>query len=143
MLDTDSWSMLSYLAKSLLRICSYNLDRIFLQLNPYFLSSHVEIEQEPRTLQHSFYLFNSNKQFRLQKKSPNLGMEIRELTTLQKHTSGVPGWLRWLSIRLLISAQVMISQFVRSRPMLGSVLIVWSLLRILSSPPSLSIFLSK
>ena len=27
--------------------------------------------------------------------------------------SGAPGWLSWLSIRLLISAQVMISLFVR------------------------------
>ena len=30
--------------------------------------------------------------------------------------NGVPGWLSWFSTRLLISAQVMISQFVSSAP---------------------------
>ena len=49
---------------------------------------------------------------------------------------GVPGWLRWVSIRLLISAQVTISWFVSSSPMSGSALTVWSLLRILSPPLS-------
>ena len=32
---------------------------------------------------------------------------------------GAPGWLGWLSIRLLISGQVMISWFVESSPELG------------------------
>ena len=49
---------------------------------------------------------------------------------------GVPGWLSQLSIQLLIEAQVMISQFVESSPVLGSALAEWSLLGILS--PSLS-----
>ena len=40
---------------------------------------------------------------------------------------GAPGWLSRLNIWLLISAQVMISQFVRLRPTSGSVLTVWSL----------------
>ena len=48
----------------------------------------------------------------------------------------MPGWLSWLSVRLLISAQVVISQFMSSSPMSGLVLTVWSLLGILS--PSLS-----
>ena len=44
----------------------------------------------------------------------------------------MPGWLSRLSGQLLISAPVMISQFVRSSPTSGSVLTVWSLLGILS-----------
>ena len=43
----------------------------------------------------------------------------------------MPGWLSWLDIRLLISAQVMISQFLGLSPTLGSALAVWSLLGIL------------
>ena len=39
---------------------------------------------------------------------------IKKLFTL-----GVPGWLRWLSVQLLISAQVMISQSVSSSPYLA------------------------
>ena len=50
---------------------------------------------------------------------------------------GVPGWLSWLSIRLLISAQVMISRFMRLIPVSGSVLIAWSLPGILSLSLSL------
>ena len=50
---------------------------------------------------------------------------------------GVPGWPSQFSVRLLISAQVMISQFVIWRPKLGSTLTVQSLLRILSLPLSL------
>ena len=55
---------------------------------------------------------------------------------------GAPGWLGWLSIRLLISAQVMISRFVGSSPASGSALTAgaWSLLPILSLP---SLSLSK
>ena len=44
----------------------------------------------------------------------------------------VPGWLRQLSIRLSVSAQVMISRFVGSSPASGFALTVPSLLRILS-----------
>ena len=59
----------------------------------------------------------------------------------------VSGWLSWLSIQLLVSAQVMIS-FCEFKPHIG--LTVWSLLGILppslSAPPllalSLSIYLS-
>ena len=41
-------------------------------------------------------------------------------------------WLRQFSIRLLISTQVMISQFMGSSPVSGSVLTMQSLLGILS-----------
>ena len=44
---------------------------------------------------------------------------------------GAPGWLSQLSVQLLISTQVMISQFVRSSPGSSSVLTTWSLLGIL------------
>ena len=49
----------------------------------------------------------------------------------------VPGWLSWLNIQLLISAQVMISLFVGSNPMLSSVLTAQGLLGILSLSLSL------
>ena len=39
-----------------------------------------------------------------------------------KCKSGAPGWLSGLSVRLLVSAQVMISRFVSSSPLSGSVL---------------------
>ena len=60
--------------------------------------------------------------------------------------SGAPGWLGQLSIQLLISAQLVISQF-GTLP-LGSVLTAWSLLGILClpsplSPTRLSLFLSR
>ena len=41
-------------------------------------------------------------------------------------------WLDQLSVQLLISTQVMISQFVGLSPVLGSALTGWSLLAILS-----------
>ena len=47
---------------------------------------------------------------------------------------GAPGWLSWLSIRLLVSAQVMISWFMRSSPTSGSALTAWNLPGILSLP---------
>ena len=50
---------------------------------------------------------------------------------------GAPGWLSQLSVLLLVSAQVMISQFMSSRPVLGSVLTARSPLGILSLPLSL------
>ena len=65
---------------------------------------------------------------------------------------GAPGWLSWLSIQLLILAQVMILWFMRLSPELtgprGSELTAWSLLGILSVPsslfpPLLSLSLSK
>ena len=59
---------------------------------------------------------------------------------------GVPGQLSWLSVLPLISAQVMISRFMGSSPMLDSLLIVRSLLGILSSslspPPLLALSFS-
>ena len=55
---------------------------------------------------------------------------------------GVPGWLSWLSIRLLVSAQVVISLFVGSSPVSGSALTIWNLLGILSLSISLSVSLS-
>ena len=50
---------------------------------------------------------------------------------------GAPGWLSWLSVRLLISAQVRISWFMGWSPVSGSVLTVQSPLGILSLPLSL------
>ena len=51
--------------------------------------------------------------------------------------SGAPVWLGQLSVWILISAQVMISQFVGLSLASGSALMVWSLLRMdsLSAPP--------
>ena len=48
-----------------------------------------------------------------------------------------PEWLSWLSVWFLVSAQVMISQFMKWSPASGSVLTVRSLLGILSLPLSL------
>ena len=45
-----------------------------------------------------------------------------------------PGWLIWFSLQLLVSAQVMISQFESLSPVPGSPLMVWSLLESLSLP---------
>ena len=57
-----------------------------------------------------------------------------------------PGWLSWLSILLLISAQVMISWFMRSSPALAFALNMkpaWDYLSpSLSPPPSLMLSLS-
>ena len=61
------------------------------------------------------------------KKTPMLFRLLDPLCTLR-----VPGRLSRLSVRLLISAQVSISQFVGSSPASGSALTVWSLLGILS-----------
>ena len=58
----------------------------------------------------------------------------------------VPGWLSRLSIRLLILAQVMISQFVSLSPVLGSALTPWSCLGFSLSPSASSLlvlFLSQ
>ena len=49
---------------------------------------------------------------------------------------GTAGWLSRLSVRLLVSAQVMILQFVSSSPVSASALTVQRLLRILSLPLS-------
>ena len=59
------------------------------------------------------------------------------LKILLKKTLGVPGGLSQLSVRLLVSAQVAISQFVGLSPASGSMLTVWNLLGILSLPFSL------
>ena len=48
----------------------------------------------------------------------------------------MPGWLSQLRAGLLVWAQVMISQFMRSSPMWGSALAAQSLLGILSLPLS-------
>ena len=62
---------------------------------------------------------------------------------------GAAGWLSELSVRLLISAQVMISQFSRWSPVTGFVLTVQSLLGILallslcSSPAHAALSLSQ
>ena len=45
---------------------------------------------------------------------------------------GAPGWLSWLSVQLLVSAHIMISQFGSSSPTLGFALIARNLLEILS-----------
>ena len=62
---------------------------------------------------------------------PSCTLKIRN----KKALIWAPGWLSGLSIWLLILAHVMIPQFVSLRPTSGSMLITWSLLRILS--PSL------
>ena len=49
---------------------------------------------------------------------------------------GAPGWLHLLSIWLLISAQVVISQFMRSSPASGSALTAWRRLLGILSPIS-------
>ena len=54
-------------------------------------------------------------------------------------TLGAPGQLSQLSIRLLISAQAIISRFVGSSPESGSALAAWSLLGILSLSLPLSL----
>ena len=43
----------------------------------------------------------------------NLDQFWLEDTSYTKHITGAPGWLSRLSVQLLISAQVMISRFVR------------------------------
>ena len=53
-----------------------------------------------------------------------------------KNLKGVPGWLSWLSIQLLILAQVTISQCMGLSPSSCSVLTAWSLLGIISLSPS-------
>ena len=57
--------------------------------------------------------------------------------SLKCHNVGAPWWLSWLSIRFLVSAQVVISWFVGLSPALGSTLVILGLLGILS--PSLSV----
>ena len=53
-------------------------------------------------------------------------------TLVRKKSLGAPGWLSRLSVRLLILAEVIISQFVGSSPTSGSALMLQSLLGILS-----------
>ena len=66
----------------------------------------------------------------------------------ERNSHWAPGWLSKLNVELLISAQVMISQFMSLSPTSGSVLTVWSLLGILflslslSPPPSVSLSVS-
>ena len=65
--------------------------------------------------------------------------------TQGNHQKEAPGWLSRLSLWLLILTQVMISWFVSSSPVLGSVLTVQILLGILSllfAPPQLALSLS-
>ena len=61
-------------------------------------------------------------------------MESKE-KSVKKEKLGAPGWLSWLSIRLFVLAQVIISLFMSSSPTLSSELTVWSRIGILS--PSL------
>ena len=74
----------------------------------------------------------------------NSGMTHMKLRTV---LTGAPGWLSCLSIRFLISAQVMISWFMTLSPASSSALTVQSLLGILSpslsAPPPLALYLSK
>ena len=51
---------------------------------------------------------------------------------IKRGNLGAPEWLRWFSIQLLISAQVMVSQFMSLSPVSGSMLTGQSLLGILS-----------
>ena len=54
------------------------------------------------------------------------------MSRIRNEKTGAPGWVCQLSVRLLVSAQVVISWFVSSSPSLGSALIGWSLLGTLS-----------
>ena len=67
------------------------------------------------------------------------------LTTTIKIGSGAPGWLGWLSVPLLVSAQVMISRFASSSPVSGSAESAWHSLppSLSGSPHSLSLFFLK
>ena len=70
--------------------------------------------------------------------SSNLGAGGAEL---KQHSLGAPRWLSRLVVCLLMSAQVMISQFVSSSPASGSVLMARSLEPALDSvSPSLSVW---
>ena len=50
-------------------------------------------------------------------------------------SEGAPGWLSWTSVRLLMSAQVMISQFVGLSPASGCALTAWDSLSLPLSLP--------
>ena len=77
---------------------------------------------------------------------------VEKMSTSSAHLKkflGAPGWLSWLSVRLLISAQVMISRSVSSSPASDSVLTAQSLEPALdsvspslSTPPPLALCLS-
>ena len=69
-------------------------------------------------------------------------MFFSENLSLKTLLLGVPEWLSWLNVQLLVSAQVMISQFVGSSPTSSSALTVWSPLWVLCSPLSLLLPLS-
>ena len=67
---------------------------------------------------------------------------------LEDPNRGAPGWLSRLSVQLLVSAQVMISRFMSSSPVSGSVLIAQglepasdSMFPSLSAPPPLMLCL--
>ena len=63
---------------------------------------------------------------------------IRQIVESKAGGSGAPGWLRWLSVRLLISAELMISRFVSSSLHLTvSAEPSWDSLSPLSAPPPL------
>ena len=65
-------------------------------------------------------------------------MKLETLYLMKAVTEKVLGWLSGLNVQLLISVQVIISQFVTLRCASGCVLTVQSLLGILSLPLSLS-----
>ena len=62
--------------------------------------------------------------------------EVVPESSFKGRAGGAPEWLSLLSVRLSVSAQVMISWFVSSSPTLGSALTGRSLLGILSLCPS-------
>ena len=76
-------------------------------------------------------------QARVQKESS--ARDLSPPHQLERLTGGAPGWLSRFSVRLLVPAQVMISQFVSSSSRSGSVLTVQRLLGILSLPLSVSL----
>ena len=68
---------------------------------------------------------------------------------MEEGDDGAPGWLSWLSIQLLVLAQVMISQFMGLSPASGSVLTCRASLEFslslslsLSAPPPLALSLA-
>ena len=109
------------------------------------LHEHTELRQQVAVeirFKHELQRFNyqrgkgSKVYWRFRKQ---LAIGLFKDVCLKPTTSGAPGWLSRVSVRLLILAQVMISQFMSSSPTSGSALTVQTLLWILSLSPSLSV----
>ena len=107
-------------------------------LKRYPPSPHRLCDQLSATLPEHWGTVQKGKRNREEREGPcHTQLTIQcQTQTLVKKVHGAPGWLSWLSIRLLLSAQGMISWFMRSSPTSGSMLAAWSLLGTLSLSPS-------